>query len=214
LTAALLGAFACRAGENMGGVGISAPRPVASSAAITDAGPDVASPVPADFRATMAKVAGKQTSHGHADRYEAIVWANDGARAVWDAAADMPDGAMLVEELSERVRGGAGETPAGLLAMQKSGGVWRFSAVSARGEVASDAQVAPCAKCHDSAPRDDVFRVPPPPPAPPASADAGAYKSSATTSAAMTAIAPTAVAMIAAAYDARSAGSAALPSSR
>ncbi len=161
-------ASACGAGENLGPIGVSGPRPAESSAAIADAGSDVASPVPADFRAKMTRVTGKQTSHGHADRYDAIVWANDGARSAWDGDGDMPDGSMLVEELSEHVRGG--EAEAGLFAMQKSNGSWRFFAVSARGAVAPDATVARCDACHRDAPHDHVFRVPAQPPAP---SDAG-----------------------------------------
>jgi len=123
----------------MGPIGVSAPRPAESSAPPVDAGATAASPVPADFRATMARVVEKGASQGHAGRYDAIVWANDVARATWDADADMPDGAMLVEELTERARGG--EVPAGLLAMRKDAGSWRFFAVSARGEPAPDAAV-------------------------------------------------------------------------
>ena len=154
--------WACGGGENLTGIGVSGARPAESSAAIVDAGGDVASPVPADFRTTMTRVAGKQASHGHADRYDAVVWANDGARSAWDGDGDMPDGSMLVEELSERVRGG--EAAAGLFAMQKSGGSWRFFAVSPRGSIAPDANVATCDACHRDAPHDHVFRIPAPAP--------------------------------------------------
>jgi hypothetical protein len=167
--ACALAVLACGAGDSLGGIGVSGPRPIDTHAAIVDAGSDVASPVPADFRTTMTRVAGKQASHGHADRYDVVVWANDGARSVWDSDAEMPDGSMLVEELSEHVRGG--EAAAGFFAMQKSAGSWRFFAVSPRGVVGADATVATCDACHRDAPHDHVFRIPATSPAP---TDAGA----------------------------------------
>jgi hypothetical protein len=129
------------------------------------------------------------------------VWANDVARAAWDAApAPMPDGAMLVEEaFAPTAQGGRA---LGLLVMEKRAGAWRFVAVGADGEVVDDARVSACASCHREAPRDGVFPI------------AGAQPSSAATSAAITATAPTAVASAAATNEARSAGRADSPSSR
>lgn len=128
-----------------------APRPV-------DAGPPgEASPVPADFRDRMARVVDRAPSHGHAERFDAVVWANEVGRAAWNGAGDMPDGAMLVEEAIERTP--KGDRAAGLLVMQKSGGTWRFVVVDAAGHVAKESQEALCAECHREAPRDYVFRL-------------------------------------------------------
>jgi hypothetical protein len=160
------------------------------------------SPVARDFRERMARVGERQLSRGHAERFDAVVWANDVARAVWDeAVAPMPDGAMIVEEAVER--GAKGDRAAGLLVMEKRDGSWRFVAIGADGEVVDDARVARCAACHREAPRDSVFPVGPP-----------LQPKTTATSAAITTAAPTAVAAAAATYDARIAGSVALPSSR
>jgi hypothetical protein len=150
----------------------------------------------------MARVSDRQVSRGHAERFDAIVWANDVARAMWDdARASMPDGAMLIEEAIERTA--RGDRAAGLLVMEKREGTWRFVVVGADGEVVDDARVAACAACHQEAPRDGVFPVGP-----------VAQAKTATSTAATTATAPTAVASAAATYDVRSAGSADLPSRR
>jgi hypothetical protein len=158
--------------------------------------------VASDFREKMVRVGERQLSRGHAERFDAIVWVNDVARAAWDEAiAPMPDGSMLVEEAIERAA--HGDRPSGLLVMEKRDGSWRFVAVGADGEVVDDARVARCAACHKDAPRDSVFPVGAPP-----------QPKTNTTSAAMTTTAPTAVAAAAATHDARIAGSVALPSSR
>jgi hypothetical protein len=105
----------------------------------------------------MARVSERAVSRGHADRFDAVVWTNDAARAAWDGAVDMPDGAVLVEEAIERtVRG---DRAAGLLVMQKHGEAWRFVLVDAGGHVVEWAREAACAACHKEAPRDFVFRL-------------------------------------------------------
>jgi len=103
----------------------------------------------------MARLTDRFTSGGHADRFDAIVWGNDAARLAWTATGEVPDGAVLVEELIERDR--RGERPAGLLVMEKDAAKWRFTAVGPTGEVVADARVAPCATCHGESPRDGVF---------------------------------------------------------
>ena len=151
-----------------------------------------------DFRKTLAKLTDRQVSEGHAERFDAIVWANEPAKGAWDAGTAMPDGAMLVEEAIERPgRTDRADKPAGLFVMKKDAGSWSFIAVSPDGEVVDDARVAPCKACHALAPVDYVFRI---------------QTSSAKTSAAMTAIAPIAVATTAASIEAWSAGWADLPS--
>lgn len=201
--------------------------------------------MPADFRAHMTRVVGRQLSRGHAERFEGVVWANDVARAAWASTGAMPDGAMLVEELFSRDvvagtlprgRSSAEERPAGLLVMRKGAGSWRFVSIGPAGQVVDDAaHVASCVACHRQAPSDFVFRPPGLHALPVGPTGTPATRTSATpddasavgfggparpqvtrtaTSAPMTATAPTAVATTAATYDARSAGTAASPSSR
>lgn len=116
------------------------------------------SPVPADFREKMARVVERAPSHGHADRFDGVVWTNDVGRTAWDAAGDFPDGAMLVEEAIERTA--KGDRAAGLLVMEKRAGTWAFVVVQPDGGVAKDPQQAACIACHREAPRDFVFRLP------------------------------------------------------
>jgi len=189
----------------------------APDAGISDAGP----PLPADFRAHMTRVVGRQLSRGHAERFEGVVWANDVARAAWASAGAMPDGAMLVEELFDQDhlrqdRSAADDRTAGLLVMRKSAGSWRFVSIGPAGEVVDDAaHVARCVACHRQATSDFVFRPPGSRALPAVGApSASPQVTSTATSAPMTARAPTAVATTAATYEARSAGPAASPSSR
>ncbi len=169
----------------MDAVGVSDKRS-GSVIASPEAGPMAPSLVPDDFRERMTKVVALQLSRGHGEKFDAVVWVNDVAKAAWDAGGAMPDGSVLVEEALERVaRGGA----AGLLFMEKTDGAWRVQAVGPDGAVAEEAR---CAGCHEQAARDDVFRVD--------------QSSSAASSAAITAKVEAAVATAAATYDARIAG--------
>jgi hypothetical protein len=180
----------------MGAVGTSAPRGVPANA--PDAAPPKPSPVAADYKKTMARLTERQVSEGHAERFDAVVWANDAARGAWEAGTAMPDGAMLVEEAIERPgRSDRADRAAGLFVMKKDGGSWSFVVVGPDGDVVDDARVASCKACHALAPVDHVFKN---------------QTRSAKTSAAMTAIAPTAVATTAASIEAWSAGWADLPS--
>jgi hypothetical protein len=107
----------------------------------------------------MAKVADRGPSHGHADRFDAIVWANEAARTAWDGEGDLPDGALLVEEAIERTP--KGDAAAGVLLMEKKDGAWRFAAAGANGDAIDPSTAAArCAACHVDAPRDSVFRLP------------------------------------------------------
>jgi hypothetical protein len=147
----------------------------------------------------MARLGARARSRGHGERFDAVVWANDVARAAWDTGpAPMPDGAMLIEEAFESAAQGG--RALGLLVMEKRGGTWRFVAVGADGDVVDDARVAACASCHREAPRDSVFPL--------------GQANSAASSAAITATAPTAVASAAATNETRSAGLAEAPSRR
>ena len=76
----------------------------------------------------------------------------------------MPDGAMLVEEATERTA--KGDAPAGMLLMEKQDGAWRFAAAGPGGDAQDASVTARCAGCHADAPRDAVFRVGPAPPRP------------------------------------------------
>jgi hypothetical protein len=140
----------------MGAVGVSEPRASPSTPKVVDAGAGAPSPVPGDFRQRMARVMERALSRGHAERFDGVVWANDAARAAWDANAEMPEGAMLVEEAIEHTT--KGDRAAGLLVMEKRGGGWRFTVVDAGGRVVEEAREAACASCHREAPRDGVFR--------------------------------------------------------
>jgi hypothetical protein len=141
-------------------VGYSDPRGFgAEGAKVAEAGAVAdGSPVPADFKQKMVRVAERAPSQGHAGRFDGVVWANDVGRAVWDAAGDFADGTMLVEEAVERTS--KGDRAAGLLVMQKRAGTWAFAVVGADGVVAKDPQEAACVACHRDAPRDFVFRLP------------------------------------------------------
>jgi Cytochrome P460 len=200
--AASLGGNSGCGGRDAGPVGISTPR---AAERVPRSGATDPSPVPADFRARLSRVSDRFLSEGHGDGFDAVVWSNEAARAEADAGGAFADGAMLVEEAIGRdaLDGGAA---AGLLVMEKRADAWRFVAVGPDGDVVSDARVAPCAQCHRDAPRDFVFRTPNPAQA--------RQSSSAAASAATTATAPTTVATAAATYDARSAGSADVPSRR
>jgi hypothetical protein len=140
----------------MGAVGTSSPKGVPTSK--PDAAPPRPSPVAADYKKTMTRLTERQMSEGHAERFDAVVWANDAARGAWEAGTAMPDGAMLVEEAIERPgRTNRADKPAGLFVMKKDGGSWSFAVVAPDGEVVDDARVAPCKACHALAPVDDVF---------------------------------------------------------
>jgi hypothetical protein len=180
----------------MEAVGTSTPKGVPATR--VDAAAPKPSPVAGDFRKLMARLTDRQVSEGHAERFDAIVWANDAAKGAWDTGSAMPDGAMLVEEAIERPgRTDRADKPAGLFVMKKEGGTWSFVVVGPDGDVVDDARVAPCKACHALAPVDYVFK---------------SQASSAKTSAARTAIAPIAVATTAASIEAWSAGWADLPS--
>ncbi len=190
-----------------GPVGVSAAPRRARRARESDAGDgadDLASDIGGHvFHASpLSRISDRFLSQGHAQRFDAIVWANDATRHAGegDAGSDFAEGAVFVEEAIERSEGDAGV--AGLLAMEKRGGTWRFSAVQPGGEVVTDARAGACVMCHREASRDFVFRTPP------------TQNSSAAASAPITATAPPPVATAAATYDARSAGSAAPPSRR
>jgi hypothetical protein len=121
-----------------------------------DGGPG-ASPLRGDLRSTTTRLAGPFLSRGHAERFEVVLWANPSAAAAWQTGDVMPEGAMLVEQATERDR--LGPRPAGSLVMEKTSGAWTFAVVGTAGEWVDDTRVAACADCHRDAPHDDVFAV-------------------------------------------------------
>jgi hypothetical protein len=101
----------------------------------------------------MTPVSDRFLSRGHGERFDATVW----ARAADGGAGE---GAMYVEDLTAR---DGGVAAAGLLVMEKRGGVWRFLAVGPDGEVVDDAGAESCDPCHREA-KDQVFAWPAPRP--------------------------------------------------
>jgi hypothetical protein len=150
-------------------VGVSSPHAETSapSAKPVDAAAETPSPVAADFREHLARLTERAVSRGHAERFDGVVWANDVARAAWDAPGAAPDGAMLVEETIERTA--KGDRAAGLLVMEKRAEGWRFVVVDAGGHVVEWTRVEACAACHRDEPRDFVFHLDGAAPAPAAS---------------------------------------------
>jgi hypothetical protein len=185
-------------------VGVSTPRAPESPARTTDAAAPPGSAVSTDVRAKMLRLSDRFQSRGHGDQFDAVVWANDAARAALDTGSDAHNGAIFVEETLAPATPEA--HPDGQLSMEKRDGAWHFVAVGPDGDLAGESRILACEACHRDAPRDFTFR----PPAPRVAAQANTAASSAT----ITAIAPTAVATPAATYDAKSAGSADLPSRR
>jgi hypothetical protein len=153
---ALAVAAGCGTGA-MRAVGYSEPRAPGRSASQGDGGaPSEPSPVPADFRSRYGKLGEPFVSEGHARRYKAQIWLDEAAQRAWvQLPRAMPDGAVVVEEAFDLE--GPSKRPAGLLVMEKAGGAWRFFAVGPDGQLAADARVAACARCHEQAPHDDVF---------------------------------------------------------
>jgi hypothetical protein len=104
----------------------------------------------------MTRLGPRFLSHGHGERFDAIVWASAAtATATTIATTPLPDGAMLVEEAIERAP--SGDRPAGLLVMERRGGAWRYLAVTPEGEAVTGEPVAACATCHRQVSEGEVF---------------------------------------------------------
>jgi hypothetical protein len=168
LLLALVVVGGCRA-EPGAAVGVSSPRAVTEppSPRTVDASVAIPSPVAADFRDHMTRVSERGVSHGHADRFDGVVWTNAAAHTGWEGPGQMPDGAVLVEETIEKTV--KGDRAAGLLVMEKHAEGWRFVVVDAGGHVVEWTRVEACAACHRDAPRDFVFHLDGAAPAPAAS---------------------------------------------
>jgi hypothetical protein len=142
--AAAASLVACAPPPPEGIVGVSPPRAPEMSDRAIDAGAPEPSPVPEAFRSTMTRASERFVSRGHGQRFEALVWADPQVLARWDTPAQIPTGALVLEE--SFVHDGADERPGGLLVMQKQATGWRFSAVTPEGEVAS---LIACSTCHE-----------------------------------------------------------------
>ncbi len=199
-----LAAAACGGREAAPLVGVSAPRAPEAHERTNDAAVPGMAAVSSDVRAKMMRVSDRFQSRGHGEQFDVVVWANDAARAALDTGVDAHNGALFLEETF--APGTTEAHPDGQLSMEKRDGAWHYVAVGPDGELAGESRIAACQACHRDAPRDSVFR----PPAPRTPVQPNSAASSAT----ITAIAPTAVATPAATYDAKSAGSADLPSRR
>jgi hypothetical protein len=150
-----MGVLAC-VRESPGIVGVSPPL---STAAMDDASTDGPAPVPVEGRhPTLEAIGSARPSLGHGGRFDAEVYANDSARQAWAAQEEMPDGAVLAEELFDR-RGPAGRA-LGLFVMIKQNQQWQFSIERAAGTTANSGL---CDSCHRDAPRDGVFALEPAP---------------------------------------------------
>jgi hypothetical protein len=139
-------------------VGVSPPRAPERSAVESDGAAGEPSPVADDFRTKMKLVADRFLSRGHAERFDALVWANDVAEKSWSTPSAMAVGALLIEETI--ARDGGTDRPGGLLVMEKAdlgsagaggGGGWRYVVVAPSGEVTSGARLAACETCHREA---------------------------------------------------------------
>ena len=140
-------------------MGVSPPRAVERDSRSGDAGDAPINLQAHVFHSSrLARVSDRFLSQGHAERFDAVLWANDAARRPAEVAVDggseFAEGAIFVEEAIERTESDAGV--AGLLAMEKRNGAWVFSAVQPDGEVVSDPRTGSCATCHREAPRDFV----------------------------------------------------------
>jgi hypothetical protein len=102
----------------------------------------------------MKLVADRFLSRGHAERFDALVWANDAAQKSWSTPSAMAVGALLVEETI--TRDGGTDRPGGLLVMEKADAGWRYVVVAPSGEVTSGARLAVCETCHREA-KGNVF---------------------------------------------------------
>jgi hypothetical protein len=144
----------------MGPVGIStgAGTVQSSSTPLVQAAPP--SPVPAEYRANLAKVNAKRfVTQGHAGgRFDADVYVTPSAKDAAFGTGPIEPGTLLVMDQVPHGKGGDGPT----LMMEKRAagfdpahGDWRYVVVD--GVRVEDGPLSLCARCHDEAPHDHVF---------------------------------------------------------
>jgi hypothetical protein len=174
MLAALAGVLGCRAGE-----------PPLVNPGVSDVRPEVGKPrssgsdagAPWERAGEMGAYRAMSTrpfpSQGHfAGRWNGELFANPTAAAGYAAltpSSMLPEGAVLVEKLSDAKTGAAGP----LFAMEKrgtgyfpTGGDWKYVVVDSAGWVEDQGQLPLCARCHAEAAADFVFRIPEPSPSP------------------------------------------------
>lgn len=132
-----------------------------------DAATPVAAVLPADFRASFAKLGrARFMSRGHLDdRFAVDVYGNAAAQAAFKSdTTPFAPGAMLVKEQFDRTV--TGDRPAGILAMEKreagfdpANGDWRWIVLSPRGELVREGKIEKCAGCHRDSKHDFVFAI-------------------------------------------------------
>ena len=139
---------------------------------------DAAAVLPADYRTTFTKLTKSRfVSQGHAfGRWDVDVYANELAqKALASKSKDVPVGAIVVQEHFEKAGGstGAGNpapgtAPGPVMLMEKKAkgfspdhGDWRYAIIGSNGLLVKDGTIDSCAGCHDDAPADGFFSLPP-----------------------------------------------------
>ena len=139
---------------------------------------DAAAVLPADYRTTFTKLTKSRfVSQGHAfGRWDVDVYANELAqKALASKSKDVPVGAIVVQEHFEKAGGstGAGNpapgtAPGPVMLMEKKAkgfspdhGDWRYAIIGSNGLLVKDGTIDSCAGCHDDAPADGLFSLPP-----------------------------------------------------
>jgi uncharacterized protein YegP (UPF0339 family) len=104
--------------------------------------------LPADFKTSFTRLnKARFMSKGHSvDRFAVDVYANAGQT-------------MLVKEQYERT--GEGDKLHSWMIMEKRDATqkWRWVIVKPNGEIEADGDLPACTRCHDQAPRDQVFPI-------------------------------------------------------
>lgn len=130
---------------------------------------DAAAVLPADYRTTFTKLTKSRfVSQGHAfGRWDVDVYANELAqKALASKSKDVPVGAIVVQEHFEKA--GPSTAPGPVMLMEKKAkgfspdhGDWRYAIIGSNGLLVKDGTIDSCAGCHDDAPADGLFSLPP-----------------------------------------------------
>jgi hypothetical protein len=135
--------------EPLGPVGVSRPHTIAPA---VDRSIPVILPALGDAREKLSLVGSAHPSLGHGGLFDADVYASDSAAQALAAGADMPDGALLAEEIFARRN--PGSYGLGIFLMRKRDGAWQFSIVP---DSPHPTRTDLCSACHRDAPHDSVF---------------------------------------------------------
>lgn len=130
---------------------------------------DAAAALPADYKTSFTKLTKSRfVSQGHASgRWDVDVYANDLAqKALASKSKDVPVGAIVVQEHFEK--SGPSTAPGPVMLMEKKAkgfapdhGDWRYAIIGSNGQLVKDGTIDSCAGCHDDAPADGFFSLPP-----------------------------------------------------